>query len=154
LPRAPSDCPISPENKAAQELKEAPVRVKRGRAAADRNRAARAAVRTRVQAYEPNRANVPAARPDMPANGIRSSIDEEVDRRASSEPRTPARPALGPWLLAMGIYAGLNFLTSCLRIELDEPLALRWLRALVEHPVRAVLAIAWIAIAFRRARMN
>lgn len=82
-----------------------------------------------------------------------SSITEDDDFPSEPTVRlaelpTVARrgPRVWPWLLTLGLYGALNFTLSFLRPALDEPAALRWLRALNEHPLRAVLAIGLLIV--------
>jgi hypothetical protein len=55
------------------------------------------------------------------------------------------------FVVASGMIAGLDLWLGGLDPTLDEPLGLRWLRAVVAHPVRSPLALTLFCIALRGA---
>jgi len=84
------------------------------------------------------------------------------DPAASGAPASPREPRRFWRALAVAFAActGSSWILDALPPAIGEPVLLRWLRALAEHPVRGPLglALAWIGLvlafkaAFRRSR--
>jgi hypothetical protein len=55
-------------------------------------------------------------------------------------------------LLAGAVVAGIRLGLELVPPDFGEPLALRWLRSVAEHPIRATLALALLGVAFGAAR--
>lgn len=100
------------------------------------------------------------ARPkDLPLP-LRPELDpDEVDPSTPAEPQGPVRlesssardstPAL--IVAVTGAYLLLKWALDGWPAVLDEPVVLRWLRGLAEHPVRAPVALVCIALGLRSA---
>jgi hypothetical protein len=58
---------------------------------------------------------------------------------------------LGCALLGVAAVVALRLLADAVEPRVDEPAALRWLRAAADHPLRCAAAFALLAHALRRA---
>jgi hypothetical protein len=63
-----------------------------------------------------------------------------------------APPLAGIAIVSLASFWLVEFAVARLAPELDEPLALRWLRAFVAHPVRSPLALALLLHGLRSLR--
>ena len=94
---------------------------------------------------------------------------ESVDQIAASDSHHEGAsdpdlsPAPAPWhfwralLASIAVYEGLIWVLDAIPTRVGEPLVLRWLRALGEHPLRGPLGLtlAWLGVVqLLRAALN
>ena len=68
-----------------------------------------------------------------------------------NERAAPQIPPVRPGPIAFGIAVSVlvRFGVGSIPVQAGEPIALRWARVLADHPVRAALAAALLAVALR-----
>lgn len=96
--------------------------------------------------------------PGAPAGELEAPVAPlpgELDgTRSTSESRSLWSPPPSAWVTIVVVlvcFWSLRWFLERLPAAIGEPLALRWLRALVDHPVRTPLAFAILALGWRHA---